>query len=272
MVLANDGTALGEGENGMVGTHEIALVTLTGEDDWHVSYHQTEAAANKHAERLKPPYDEGWVIAKIDDFTVGENIMTLSQLNLLISKFISPEHVTDDLEEAQGRAFAFFNRHGGVDLAPGGDPITPDADSEDPAATEEEGEKDMVQAQTATGDKPKAPKKVAKKVAPAKKAAVAKKVAPAKKAAAPKKAAAAKNGAKAGSPVGQRGVSDLWKKVLAALGKAGADGMNTEALKKACEKQGVAPYWDRFIKAGMITRPSRGVYVLTAAGKKEAGE
>jgi cell division septation protein DedD len=101
--------------------------------------------------------------------------------------------------------------------------------------------------------KPKAAKETPKKKAAAKKAA-------------PKKAKAAPT-KKAKAVPGKAGISDIWKKVLGALGRS-AEGLTTDALTKVCEKHEAAPYWNRFIKAGLMDSPERGVYRLTAAGKK----
>jgi hypothetical protein len=106
--------------------------------------------------------------------------------------------------------------------------------------------------------KPKAAKGTPTKKTSAKKAAP-KTTATTKAKAAPKKAKAVP---------GTAGISDTWKKVLAALAKAGSDGMNTAELTKACEKHEAAPYWNRFLKQGVMESPARGVYRLTAAGKK----
>ena len=103
------------------------------------------------------------------------------------------------------------------------------------------------------------------------KAAKSKKAAPEKetKAAAPAKQAAKKSNGRA---VGERGISEPWRKALALLGKAGPKGMTLADFSKAAEKVGANQYFARFIRNGMITRLERGVFALTAAGSKAIKE
>jgi hypothetical protein len=110
-----------------------------------------------------------------------------------------------------------------------------------------------------TGAETENPKPKAAKVTPKK---AAKKAAPAKKVAAPKKEAPAK---KKQSPIGS-GLTDAWKKILAALGKV--DSMTTEELAKVCERYEAAPYWRRHVRNGLIQVVERGVFKLTAQGRK----
>lgn len=64
-------------------------------------------------------------------------------------------------------------------------------------------------------------------------------------------------------------VSPAWKKVFAAIGKAGDSGISVADMTTQCEKQGVGAYYRRFADGGFLKKVGRGKYALTAKGRAE---
>lgn len=86
----------------------------------------------------------------------------------------------------------------------------------------------------------------------------------------PKKKAVAKKAASPKPATKRSGLSDVWKRILRELGKAGAEGMSSVDLVKLCQKHDAGPWWGRHIRSGLVARVERGKFKLTAAGKRLA--
>lgn len=159
----------------------VALVLLTSDGTWDVTFHGSKKAANQEfAKREADGFvvdDEhpGWVIEKLEDITAEETAMSPEHLNSFIRQFISAEHETKDLVEDQNLVWNY--------LSHGGDAPEEQA-TEQQASEKTEGEASMAAATETEGRK-----RPARRDRPAKKGAAnaaPKKAAPKKKAAAKK--------------------------------------------------------------------------------------
>jgi hypothetical protein len=76
-----------------------------------------------------------------------------------------------------------------------------------------------------------------------------------------------------------RSISAPWKRVLAEIGLAGQDGASIDYIADVCEQNGIqikrptlrAQMTNYVHKQGYLSRPTKGVFVLTPKGAKIAG-
>lgn len=271
----------------MAAKNKFALVLLIG-GKWVVSYHPTEKAANDEALKHKE-YEGGWVASGTDDLKDDLPASQLcSLLDHLTKKKPGSAKIKDEAKARDAVWTELFKHLPGA-AAPAAPAAQAAPAAEEPASeevTEETTAEETTTESTAEtageGESQDQPAGEAGSVtttettmqtqtssstarrAPAR-AAGGKTKSAKTKAAAPAKTAAASKGNGHG-----RGMTDGWKKLIRALDKKGAEGATYDDIRAMCKTAGVKPYFARYVKSGDIKRVDRGVYAVTAQGRKNA--
>ena len=279
-----------------------ALVAIDG-GKWHVSFHDSIDDATSYGQSRLKNIEDGWSIETEEHFAEVQD----EQLPSLYS-FLAPKGATvPDDKSIRAETWALISK----DLVPPPAPAAEASDDEpqpeeEDLNTQPEAEAPAKPARTRTPAKApaKEPAKAAARPAPARAAPAPARAAPARAAARPAapakapakggtplkgiaakaaaKVAASKAPAKAAAPakkkaVGEAGVSPAWLAVIAGIAKKGDAGVDSAFIAALCEKNGVKPFYARFVRPvadggkGYLARVSHGIYKATAAGKKAAG-
>lgn len=221
----------------------MPITLLLVGDKWQAKTHKTGAAAQEYADSVGK-FERGWIADTKEGLVEGDGPLTIEEMNAAIAS-LQPESPPSFSAGEDGTALDYLWRLlTRKSASPAKAKSSTEADSE-----ADEG--------TMAAKKVKKVKKVAK--APKKEATVKKVAKVAKKAG---------NGTN-GHAGRQRGYGEAWNKTLAAFGKK--DKVTMEEMKELCEKNGVKAWFLRFVRAGVLAQVERGVYRLTAEGRKRIG-